>query len=80
MQERKQKKMNNVMINLMISDYAKEIRQKIENGKIYGIPVDMENMDHVIVAVYHLCESEHLHRELEQQSIINTLFSSGRQL
>jgi len=72
--------MNRTMIDLMISDYAKEIRQKIENGKIYGIPVDMENIDHVIVAVYHLCEAEQVDKVLEQQCIINTLFSSGKQL
>jgi len=63
------KDMDNVMINLMISDYAKEIRQKIEGGKLYGLPIDMENIDHVIVAVYHLCEAEQINKNIE-----NTLF------
>lgn len=65
----------NAMANIMISDLAKEIKKKIEGGKIYGIPVDMENIDHVIVAVYLMCEIESLNLFGTERIEINTLFS-----
>jgi hypothetical protein len=35
-----------------IKELADDVRAKIKGGTIYGIPVDMENPDHLIAATY----------------------------
>ncbi len=70
--------MDNTMINILISDFAKEIKKRIEGGKIYGIPVDMNNVDHVIVAAYLVSEMEQINLFEKQREIENTLFSEKR--
>ena len=41
-----------------INRLAKEIKDKIVGGTIYGEPIDMQNADEVIVAIYFLSKIE----------------------
>lgn len=41
-----------------ISRLAKEIKDKIADGTIYGEPIDMQNADEVIVAIYFMSKIE----------------------
>lgn len=37
---------------MTIEKEAEKVREKIKGGTLYGLPVDMENLDMVILAAY----------------------------
>jgi len=43
---------NKERVMTVVSVMAKDIREKIKGGRLYGIDVDMENEDMVLVAAY----------------------------
>ncbi len=45
--------MDNEYYELMIKDEADNIKKQMKNGKIYGQDVNMDNINHLIVAAYY---------------------------
>lgn len=46
----------------IIADSAEAIRAKIKDSKLYGLPIDMENADMVLVAAVFLTQFEESHK------------------
>ena len=44
---------------------AKKIRKKLEGAKVYGIPVDLDDVDTAIVASYYMAKLENIMARLE---------------
>ena len=42
----------------IINDLAEEVKQKIKDGKIFGVKVDMNNINHLIILSYLLGQME----------------------
>lgn len=61
----------------LIREIANMVREQIDGGTIYGVPVDMNNLDHVIAAAYlYGCSSE-LARRCKAQNSINMVCESS---
>lgn len=50
---------------LTIYNEALDIRGKLDGGSIFGVPIDTDNTDHLIVAAYYLAKQEELDRSVE---------------
>ena len=50
-----------------IKEMAKKIKEKIKGSSICGIPIDLDNQDHVLIAAYFAGKREHMKNEYKRE-------------
>lgn len=58
----------------MIAEAAKQIRASVADGRLYGEPIDKDNINHVLVATYWMGKKEELERHMVDWETYNKLF------
>ena len=53
---------------LTIHNEALEIRAKLDGGRIFGVPIDTDNTDQLIVAAYYLAKQEETQKRIEESN------------
>lgn len=62
-------------IQKMISDIAEQVRAKIKGGTFFGYPINMDDPDMVIAAVYHVALKEEQSRSAEELDHVFSVLS-----
>ena len=55
-----------------IKEMADDVRAKIANGRIYGVPIDMNNVDHLIAATYGYATGIMLEERMKERELLRS--------
>ena len=61
--------------NQEIQRAAERMRQQMEGGYLFGRPIDVTNIDHVLAVAYHACEKSRLEGSIEARAELRNLYA-----